>query len=243
MLRRRLSLLALVVAGIGLIAGPAWAHVTVDPGEATQGGFATVTFRVPNERDDAATTSLEVEFPADHPIPNASVQPVPGWTATVETAPAADGDEAGDAAGEAVTRITWTGGTIQPGEFQQFPVSMGPLPDDTDELVFPSIQTYDSGEVVRWIEEPSENGEEPENPAPVLRLVAGDGDGHGAGTEGDESDGSGSGSGADAAAAEAAGDDGDGDGTALAIVALVVGGLGLVVGGVAFVQARRRPAG
>jgi uncharacterized protein YcnI len=215
MIRRRVPVLAALVGGIVLLAGPAWAHVTIDPSEAPQGGFATVTFRVPNERDDAATTSLAVEFPSDHPIENASVQPVPGWTATVERS------------GEAVTRITWTGGPVQPGEFQQFPVSMGPLPDDTDELVLPAIQTYDSGEVVRWIEEPSPSGEEPEHPAPVLALTAGGADEEAA-AEGESA------TGADAS------DDSEDDGDTLAIVALVVGALGLLAGAGALVLGRRR---
>jgi uncharacterized protein YcnI len=220
MLRRRLSVL--VAAGLTLLAGPAWAHVSIDPGEAAQGGFATVSFRVPNERDDAATTSLEVEFPAEHPIANARVQPVPGWTAEVERE------------GDAVTRITWTGGTIQPGEFQQFPVSMGPLPDDTDELVLPAIQTYDSGEVVRWIEEATAGGEEPEHPAPVLRLVAGD-DSHG---DGADEAGAAEGESAAGADTESSGDDGN----TLAVVALVVGALGLVAGSAALALGRRRTA-
>jgi uncharacterized protein YcnI len=224
MTRRRFPVLAALVGGLVLLAGPAWAHVTIDPSEAPQGGFATVTFRVPNERDDAATTSVVVEFPPDHPIENASVQPVPGWTATVERS------------GEAVTRITWTGGPVQPGEFQQFPVSMGPLPDDADELVFPAIQTYDSGEVVRWIEETPPSGEEPEHPAPVLTLTAGgDEDGDSAADDaGDEAD--------DESAAGASSDSGDddGDSTTLAVVALVVGGLGLLAGVGALVQGRRR---
>jgi hypothetical protein len=61
---------------------------------------------------------------------------------------------------------------IQPGEFDEFEVSVGPLPEDADQILFPSLQTYQSGEVVRWIDEPLESGEEPEHPAPLLTLVA-----------------------------------------------------------------------
>jgi methionine-rich copper-binding protein CopC len=50
---------------------------------------------------------------------------------------------------------------------------VGPLPEDVDQILFPSIQTYASGEVVRWIDEPLESGEEPEHPAPLLTLVDG----------------------------------------------------------------------
>src|SRR5689334_9019809 len=52
-----------VAAAVLVVAGPAAAHVTVNPSNATQGGFAKLTFRVPNEKDDATTTTLEVNLP------------------------------------------------------------------------------------------------------------------------------------------------------------------------------------
>src|SRR5699024_9267067 len=57
-------------------------------------------------------------------------------------------------------------------------VSLGTLPTDTDELVLPTAQTYDSGEVVNWDTPQEEGGPEPEHPAPALQLTEG-GDGHG----------------------------------------------------------------
>jgi MYXO-CTERM domain-containing protein len=48
---------AAVIGAIGF-AGAASAHVTVNPGEATQGGFTKIAFRVPNERDNASTAGL-----------------------------------------------------------------------------------------------------------------------------------------------------------------------------------------
>jgi uncharacterized protein YcnI len=235
--RRRVLVLAPVLAALVVVlAAPAWAHVTIDPDEASQGGFATVRFRVPNERDDSGTNSVAVEFPADHPIASVSVKPVPGWTAAVETAPLpepVEGEGEGEEITEAVSRITWTGGPIQPGQFEEFPVSMGPLPDDTDQLLFPTIQTYESGEVVRWIDETPPSGEEPEHPAPVLTLTAG-GDEHGGGGEAEETE-----SGESEIAADSDSDSNDDDSNTLALIALVVGALGLVVGAAAFVQGRR----
>ena len=52
-----------VVAAVGVGAGPASAHVTVNPREAMQGGYAKLAFRVPNERDDASTVKVEVHLP------------------------------------------------------------------------------------------------------------------------------------------------------------------------------------
>ncbi|CAM5352713.1 Membrane protein OS=Streptomyces microflavus OX=1919 GN=Smic_40250 PE=4 SV=1 [Streptomyces microflavus] len=62
-----------------LLAGPAAAHVSVQPqGEAAKGGYATLNFKVPNERDQASTVKVEVNFPADHPLSSVTPEAVPG---------------------------------------------------------------------------------------------------------------------------------------------------------------------
>ena len=145
-----------------------------------QGGFTKVAFRVPNERDDASTNKIEVSFPLDHPLPFVSVKPVPGWKVKVVEGklPKPVTTEYGEVT-EAVTKITWSGGKIEPGQFQEFEVSMGALPKDTDQLVFPTTQTYSGGEVVKWADEPKADGTEAERPAPTLKLVAAASDGSG----------------------------------------------------------------
>ncbi|GGO49333.1 membrane protein [Streptomyces daqingensis] len=171
--RRRLATVgALAATSVVLCAGPALAHVSVDPEEAEQGGYSVVNFKVPNERDDAATTKVEVNLPADQPLASVMPQPVPGWDVKVTKSELDKPIEMhGEKIDEAVTKITWTGGKIGKGEFQQFPVSMGELPKDADQIVFKALQTYEDDEVVRWIEEPKEGEPEPENPAPVLKLA------------------------------------------------------------------------
>ena len=75
---------------------------------------------------------------------------------------------------EAVSKITWTaagGGGVKPGEFQEFPISLGPLPE-VDLMVFKALQTYSDGTVARWIEEPVDGKPAEQDPAPVLRLAA-----------------------------------------------------------------------
>lgn len=165
-----------------LLAGTASAHVSVQPqGEAAKGGYAVINFKVPNERDDASTTKLEVNFPTDHPLASVMPQPVPGWDIEVTTSKLAKPLQMhGKTINEAVSKVTWTGGKIEPGRFQQFPLSIGQLPEDADQLVFKAIQTYSNKEVVRWIEEPKEGADEPESPAPVLKLTAAADDAHGA---------------------------------------------------------------
>jgi periplasmic copper chaperone A len=153
------------VAACGLavaLAAPAAAHVTAQPGEATQGGYTAFAFRVPNERPDAGTVQLEVTLPVEHPIRSVYTKPMAGWTAEVVEE------------GDAVRSVTWTaqpGTRINPGEYQEFEIAAGPLPEDTDTLVLPTKQSYDSGEVVAWDAPPPAAGaEEPERPAPVLKL-------------------------------------------------------------------------
>ncbi|QTD99572.1 YcnI family protein [Streptomyces cyanogenus] len=176
---------AAAAAGTAVLAlsAPAFAHVSVQPeGTAAKGGYAVVDFKVPNERDNASTTRVEVNLPADHPIASVMPQPVPGWKAEV-TKSKLDKPLTmhGEKIDEAVTKVTWTadGKGIEPGYFQKFPLSLGALPENTDELVFKAVQTYSNKEVVRWIEVPQEGQDEPENPAPVLQLSAATDDHHG----------------------------------------------------------------
>ncbi|SCL22943.1 Uncharacterized protein YcnI [Micromonospora rhizosphaerae] len=164
---------ALAAATIGV--GVASAHVTVNPREATQGGYAKLAFRVPNERDNASTTKLEVTLPSDAPVASVSVRPVAGWTVQVDKAKLAKPIEMhGSQVTEAPSKITWTAegeaNAIKPGQFQEFEISAGPLPE-ADTMIFKALQTYSNGEVVRWIEEPSTDGSEVEHPAPVLKLA------------------------------------------------------------------------
>jgi uncharacterized protein YcnI len=173
---------AVAASAVLVLSGPAFAHVSVQPeGEAAKGGYATVNFKVPNERDDASTTKLEVNFPTDHPLASVMPEPIAGWTAKVTKSKLDKPVELhGESISEAVTKVTWTatGKGIESGFFQKFPLSIGALPEDADELVFKAIQTYSDKEVVRWIEEQKEGAEEPENPAPVLALSAASEEGH-----------------------------------------------------------------
>ncbi|MGW6567024.1 YcnI family copper-binding membrane protein [Streptomyces sp. NPDC054975] len=180
----------IALSSVVLLSGTAFAHVGVQPqGEAAKGGYATVNVKVPNERDNASTVKVEINFPVDHPLASVMPQPVPGWKSEVTKSKLAKPLELhGKTINEAVTKVTWTadGSKIGPGQFQQFPLSLGRLPEDTDRLVVKALQTYDNNEVVRWIEEPKEGAKEPQYPAPVLKLSAATDDHHGGGAKTDE---------------------------------------------------------
>lgn len=237
-MRHRAVTRASAVAAVALVAlAPmAAAHVTVDPGEAEKGGFARLTFRVPNERDDATTTTVEVNLPEDAPFTSVRVKPKTGWTYTMEKRTLDEPiDNNGEQITEVVSKITWTGGTIGTTEFEEFDVSVGRMPEEGEFLLFPSIQTYSSGEVVRWIDEPVEDGEEPERPAPKLTLIDPPEEGEEAAAPGGDAVAEGE----QAANVSAVSQDDVDSANTLATVGLVVGVLGLLAAVFAIVRGRR----
>jgi uncharacterized protein YcnI len=189
-LRRRI--LTRIGVGIGAtvaivaLPGVAQAHVTVQPGSAEGGGFSVVAFRVPNERDDASTTQLKVTLPKDQPIGSVQTTPVPGWKITTATRNLDKPIEMfGEQLDTVVAEVTWTatdGGGIRPGQFQDFDLSLGQLPE-SGKLVFNALQTYSSGEKVNWNEVSADPSVEPEHPAPILTITPAAADGGAAPTE------------------------------------------------------------
>jgi uncharacterized protein YcnI len=216
------TLATVVSACLVLLAAPSWAHVTVTPATATQGGYTALGFRVPNEADSASTTKVQVFLPQDHPLASVSVKPHPGWHAKVVTRKLATPLSTDDGeVTEGVYSITWTADSrqdaLQPGEYDDFDISVGPLPA-VSSLTFKTLQSYSDGTVVRWIDPPAPEGEpEPEHPAPTLALTAASADPAGSSDAGSGDSGGG----------------GDGTATAalvLSIIAVLLGGGALVTG-------------
>jgi uncharacterized protein YcnI len=196
------------VAATLVIAPAAAAHVTVNPPEWEAGGFARFAVRVPNERDGADTTRVTIKFPEQ--VLSASFQPVEGWRRTVKMARLDQPiEEEGERITERIDTVTWSGGRIRPGEFQEFGVSFQvPEVEPGTELAFPSLQRYSNGDVVRWIGPP-----DADEPAPRVTVLEPAADEEGAAATP-----------APAAQAEAGGSD------TLSIIALVVGAAGLAAG-------------
>jgi periplasmic copper chaperone A len=158
MIRRLAVVGAIVIGVVGLMAGPAFAHVEIErDGDVGADGVVATTLHVPNEETTAGTTKVVLVFPANPKLTTANPGAVGGWTPTVEK----------DANG-AVTQITWTGGPLTGDQKVAFPLSLGPIAEGVNTVDFKALQTYDDGTVVRWIEATPASGEEPEHPAPVL---------------------------------------------------------------------------
>jgi uncharacterized protein YcnI len=175
-MKRLALLIVLALAGLLALAGPALAHVTVTAPGATAGGTdQEITFRVPVEKD-ADTVGLTIALPASTPIAGVLVAPMAGWTHTEKLTELANPIKTDDGEiTEYVSQITWTaarGNGLKPGEFGDFTIIAGQLPESATSLTFKALQSSADGTVTRWIETaaPGSNAE-PANPAPVLQLA------------------------------------------------------------------------
>jgi uncharacterized protein YcnI len=233
--RRAATVGALTVAGLAL-AATASAHVTVSPTSLPQGSTAELTFKVPNEESKANTVELQLQIPTDHPIAQVLAKPVPGWTITEHTVTLAKPLTTDDGTfTTAVSEIDWTGGAIAPGQYQDFQISVDPLPSDTTQLVFKAVQTYSDGDVVRWIDLSSAGDADPEHPAPILSLTPANGAAAaGSATAAATSSAAAGGSGSTAAPSSSSSSS-----NALGIAGLVLGAIGAVCGASALLFVRR----
>ena len=158
------AMLAALVAAL-VLAPAAAAHVTVNPNEAPAESFFRFAIRVPTERP-VATTKVTVQLPEG--LFFVSFQPKAGWKRTVEMETLDEPVEIfGQEITERVASVTWSGGRIGPGEFDEFGMSVRLPEGEGQELVFPALQTYANGEIVRWIGPP-----DAEEPAPRVTLTA-----------------------------------------------------------------------
>src|SRR4051812_20714393 len=213
----------LVLAGAAAaLAFPAsaGAHVTLQPKIAPAGAFTVENVRVPTERDDASTVKVDVQPPPGFASVSYAAQP--GWTVRTIKEKLAKPIQTDDGPiDEEVRRIVWTGtgkgdGRIAPGQFKDFPISVQIPGKAGSTLTFKALQTYSDGEVVRWIGTP-----DADQPAPQVKVIA------------NESE-------AAAAPTPAKADGGDSASQGLGIAALILGGVGLLVGLVALASSRRR---
>ncbi len=173
-LRRRASIGALALAAATLLAIStplsASAHVSLEQNTAAPGTFTTLTFRVPNETADGASTNkLTLTLPGGASLlQSISYIPVPGWTTELVTAKLATPIKNGDSTiTEAVTQVIWSakpGSEYGPDSEGIFKLFVGAIPA-VGKITLPVDQGYTDGSVVSW------NGSvTSDHPAPVLYI-------------------------------------------------------------------------
>ncbi|WIM86595.1 YcnI family protein [Candidatus Mycobacterium wuenschmannii] len=151
---------ALLYAGPFAMLATASAHVQASSADATRGGYATVSFQVPNESTTGApTTTVAIDLPD---VSGVKIEAKPGWGARLDR----DGDK--------VKSVTWTAAPdagIPADQFDVFRIAVK-LPD-SDSVSFPTTQTYADGAVIKWDQPAAAGGAEPEHPVPTLKLNGG----------------------------------------------------------------------
>jgi len=220
--------IAVGAAAAGALAVPAAAraHVTVQPASAAAGAETVLAVRVPNERDDASTVKVDVRLPPG--FASASWEAVPGWTVRAVKEKLATPIQTDDGPiDEQIGEIIWTAAGrkdgIAPGEYRDFPLLVVIPGKPGQTLTFKALQTYSNGDVVRWIGAP-----DADEPAPRVQLTAAS---SASGSRGARQQ-------ANPSPAPAAASSDDGGSDTLSIIALALGAIGLVVGGVALGVAR-----
>jgi uncharacterized protein YcnI len=221
----RYGLVVGTLTGALLVPGTALAHIGTTPQEVPAGQSSSIAFRVGHGCDGSPTVSVSMQIPAG--VTSVAPKAKSGWTIAMEEGTLPEPvDVDGETVTEGVVQVTWSGGTLDAHQYDEFEIRAR-MPDAEGETIyFPVIQTCEAGEYA-WIEIPEEGGAEPESPAPAVTIVAATGDEHGAGAAGEEAE--------HDEESESSSDGPD----ALTWVALALGGLGAVLGGVALAASRR----
>ena len=153
---RRLVLFAATASAVLLATGGlASAHIDPDPIEAQAGSRLAVNFTVEHGCEGSPTVQLDMRLPEG--VADPATAPPEGWDGLIETV---DGD----------TIVTFVGGSLADDVEGTFAVTMmlPPTPDET--IYFPFVQRCEVGEI-RWIQIPSEPGDELDEPAPAMLLT------------------------------------------------------------------------
>ena len=153
--RVRASALAAALTSIaGLaFASSAWAHAQISPPEAKSGALQLFTLAVPTEKENAATTKVELTPPSGFGID--SFVPAVGWKRQLQ--------ETGSGENAVIQKVTWTGGRVPTDEDAVFQFLASA--DSNKTYTFTVRQTYSDGSVVDW-----SGPESSDTPAPTIEA-------------------------------------------------------------------------
>ncbi len=98
------------------LAGPASAHLSIDPATVETGQLVDLVFSIPNEDDPSPVDHVTLGIPPDFDLDDAEAKP--GWVQS--------------RTGQAVT---WSGGSIPKGEFGRFSIR-GTAPKNPETVLF-----------------------------------------------------------------------------------------------------------
>jgi uncharacterized protein YcnI len=132
--------------------GVASAHIDPDPIAVQSGTSATVAFKVEHGCDGSPTTGMKFQIPDG--VTDAVGVVKEGWTSTVTG-----------------NTLEFTGGPLPADQEDHFDITFT-APATAGNISFPVIQSCEQGETA-WIEPVVEGAEEPEHPAPTMKVTEG----------------------------------------------------------------------
>ena len=176
---KNLSLTFVPALALALSGSAALAHSTLAQSEVTAGATTKLTVRVPHGCDGEATHTVELTLPEG--VYNAKPMPKAGWELTTETgAYATPYMNHGTEMTEGVRKVTWSGGNLEDGWYDEFTVRAAIGPDVApDTILYLPVMQYCADGTADWTDTSGADGVP--NPAPKTRVVAGAGHGHGHG--------------------------------------------------------------
>jgi len=237
--KRTLGLL--VVVGALSLPAAAQAHVSIHPNTIPAGAFVTLNLRVPGEVENAHVTKVDTLFPSG--FTDVDVQNVPGWKINTITQNVNPPIQTSDGpVNQEISQVTWTWtgplGRVDNNQFIQFPLDIAmPSNGVGQSLAFKTLESYSDGSIAHWIGPPSAD-----MPAPTINITAKGGviedlaGGEAGPTPGETATGQG---GTVATPATVTVNKSTGASKGLAIVALIIGVIGLLAGAVALARTRR----
>jgi uncharacterized protein YcnI len=137
-MRRAFAYASVLVATLAL-APSAFAHAELFPSSVPAGDGQLLMLTVPNEKEGASTTEIQITIPSGFDLEH--VAPVPGWTPEVAGQHHDNGELAGG------NSITWKG-KLSGTELAVLPFTG--VPKNAGEYKFDVRQTYSDGSVVEW---------------------------------------------------------------------------------------------
>lgn len=171
---RILSRFLLPLVATIAIAGPAFAHATLETELVPADSTYKAVIRIGHGCEGEATTTVRVQIPEGLFV--AKPMPKAGWDVQlVEGDYAQAYDYFGTEVTSGVKEIVWTGGSLPDNFYDEFVfrARVAPLEPGTM-LVIPVVQECGPDLSERWIEIPAE-GQDPESleyPAPILTITA-----------------------------------------------------------------------
>jgi uncharacterized protein YcnI len=152
MKRRPIIFVATAVAALAA-ASSGWAHAEVSPSITAAKHPQVFTLAVPTEKEDNATTQVELTVPEGFGVD--SFVPSPGWKRTVQST--------GSGENTVINKVTWSGGNVRTEEDAAF--SFLATPTSSKTYTFQVRQTYKDGSVVDW-----SGPESSDTPAPTVEA-------------------------------------------------------------------------